>query len=240
MGLFDYFFKQRSATSPEGFNLQLRDKLVKYVLNVLTEPGGRIHIEDAISAAATIVAERCIDAAGDYPLRNHTFPPGARIFSTKANQLICANVSEGTIKDVPGNTIVGILRNRLDDKMYADADFPLLKVVFEKFAASIGKSEEWGRVPLSLPESHRPFIPPLRIGYETRKRVDRILEPISTDKLRCLQVATEGLAEILRIGADAFNRSLALTLAIETINGMSKTAPFTGSHGKFDQKLPKK
>jgi hypothetical protein len=57
--------------------------------------------------------------------------------------------------------------------------------------------------------------------------VDDILAPAQNDKARCLRISTEALAEILAMVASAIDHKLALTLAIETINGMAKTAPMT-------------
>jgi hypothetical protein len=57
--------------------------------------------------------------------------------------------------------------------------------------------------------------------------VDEILYPVREDKTRCLKIATESLAEILTMVASAIDHGLAVTLAIETVNGMSKTAPMT-------------
>ena len=80
---------------------------------------------------------------------------------------------------------------------------------------------------MTVPDDHLPFIPPLRVGYETRARVDDILAPVLDDKARCLRIATEALADILAMVASAIDHKLALTIAIETINGMAKTAPMT-------------
>lgn len=227
MSFFGDLFKRPAATPPVDIDLQLRDALVKFLLSVIRDKGGRIHVEDAISAAATIVGERCIDATGDFPLRSHNLPPGSRFFSTSANTLICGDLADVEVKDVPRDAIVGRLHSLLAPQVYSDADFPSLKAVFEHYAASIGNPADWGKVPLSVPSTHHPFAPPLRIGYETRDRVDQLLQPIGTDKARCLRIATEGLAEILRQVAHAIDHKIALSLAIETINGMAKTAPMT-------------
>jgi hypothetical protein len=220
MGLFDRFRKPADVDQP------IRQKLVDLVLDTLRDQKG-IRVEDAISAAATIVGERCIDAAGDFPLRDHELTPGSRAFSTRANELICGDVSEGGVSQIPADTIVGVLRARLDSRLYSDAEFPNLAEVFRQFAARVGDPGDWGKVPLSVPQDHVPFILPLQIGYETRARVDDILASIRTDKARCLRIATESLAEILTQVASAIEHKLALTLAIETINGMAKTAPMT-------------
>ena len=189
--LLDRFFKR---SNPDE---SIRQKLADLVLGVLRDQNGRIHVEDAISAAATIVGERCIDAAGDFPLRDHGLTPGERAFSTRANELICGDVFEGGVSQIPGDSIVGVLRVTLDTRLYLDAEFPNLAEVFRQFAARVGDPGDWGKVPLSVPKEHVPFILPLQIGYQTRARVDDILAPLGTDKARCLRIATESLAEIL-------------------------------------------
>jgi|GEM_PF-1233389 len=221
MGLLDRFRRPNDVDQP------IRQKLVDLVLDALRDENGRIRVEDTISAAATIVGERCIDAAGDFPLREHELAPGSRAFSTRANELICGDVSEGDVRQIPTDSIVGVLRARLDSRLYSDAEFPAMAEVFRQYAARFGDAADWGKVPLSVPEDHLPFIPPLRIGYETRARVDDILAPARDDKARCLKIAIEALAEILAMVASAIDHKLALTIAIETINGMAKTAPMT-------------
>jgi hypothetical protein len=224
MGLFDRFRKSTPVEVVEG---PLRKKLVDLVLNALRDKDGRIRAEDAISAAATIVGERCIDLAADYPLRDHDMTPGARAFSTKANELICGEVADGKASQLPADSVVGVLRARLDTGLYPDVEFPVLSDVFRHYAACVGNAADWGKVPLSVGEDHLPFIPPLRVGYETRGRVDDILLPVRDDKARCLRIATQSLADILVMVASAIDHQVALTLAIETINGMAKTAPMT-------------
>ena len=225
MKFFDRFLKSAGDKSTEPVDALMRKALVDLVFNGLRDKHNRIHVEDALSAAATIVGERCIDAAGDFPLRDHNLAPGSRAFSTKANELICGDVSE--ISQLPKDSIVGILRARLDPAQFADTDFPSLTEVFKQYAARIGNPADWGKVPLSIPQDNLPFIPPLRAGYETRRSVDQIFEPIRGDKTRCLRIAVESLAEILKMTAAAIDPKLGLLLSIETINGMAKTAPMT-------------
>ncbi len=221
MGFFDRFRRPADADSV------YRKAIVELVLGMLRDKNGRIHVEDAVSAAATIVAERCIDATGDYPLRSHDFAPGSSVFSTKANELICGDVCEGGISHVSPNSIIGVLRSRLNRGTYPDVEFPDLVQIFRQFAQRIGNPAEWGKVPLSVPAAHYPFIPPLKIGYESRPKVDGIFSDIRDDKARCLRIAAEALADILAMVASAIDHKLVLTLAIETINGMAKTAPMT-------------
>ena len=132
-----------------------------------------------------------------------------------------------------------MLRSRLSPRVYADADFPVLSEVFRQYAARVCSPGHWGKVPLSVGDDHLPFVFPLRVGYETRGRVDEILHPVREDKARCLRIATEGLAEILSRVASAIDHRLALTLAIETVNGMSKTAPMTEKVMQQAQSRPK-
>lgn len=225
MGFFDRFRRTPAGLQLTRDDSKMRHELVQLVTRVLQDKDGRVRAEDAISAAATIVAERCIDTAGDFSLRDHDMPPGQRAFSTKANELICGDAE--TLDQVPSDSIVGWLRARLNQQAYADADFPLLADVFKYFAARIGEPKDWGKIPLSVPEDHFPFVLPLQIGYDTRSLADQILEPIRDDKRRCLRIATESLADFLNMVASVINPRVALLLAIETINGMAKTAPMT-------------
>jgi hypothetical protein len=193
-------------------------------LKVAATHGDRIRVEDLISAAAAIVGEAAIAAAGDFDPRRHDFPPGQRVFSTNVNRLICDDKS---LEEAPADSIVGILREGLSGCGFKTGDFPVLEDVFKYFAANIGKHEEWGKVPLSIPQQHLPFVLPLRVTYATRATVDRSLAPLGNDSSRRLRATTLALAKALCGSRDVLNRIVATTLAIETINGMAKTAPMT-------------
>jgi hypothetical protein len=186
--------------------------------------GGRIRVEELISAAAAIVGEAAIAKAGDFDARGHEYPPGARVFSTKINQLMC---DDKGFQEAPVDSIVGDLRERLVACGFSQSDFPILEGVFEHFAANIGKKEDWGKVPLSIPQQHHPFAQPLRIAYETRPIVDSSLSPLGDDVGNRLRATTAVLAKALCETRDALTRIVATTLAIETVNGMAKTAPMT-------------
>lgn len=188
--------------------------------------GARIRVEELISAAAAIVGESAIAMAGDYDPRGHDYPPGARVFSTKINQLICDDKS---FQAAPIVSIVGDLRERLIACGFSPSDFPRLEDVFKHFAANIGKKEDWGKVPLSIPPQHHPFAQPLRITYQTRPMVDRSLSPLGDDVGIRLRATTAVLARALCETRDALTRIVSTTLAIETVNGMAKTAPMTGA-----------
>jgi hypothetical protein len=179
-----------------------------------------------ISAGAAIVGETAIATAGDYDPRRHDHPPGARVFSTKINQLICDDKS---FQEAPTDSIVGNLRERLLVCDFSQSDFPKLEDVFKHFAANIGKKEDWGKVPLSIAQQHHPFAQPLRVAYETRPIVDSSLSPLGDDARNRLRAATAMLARALCETRDALTRIVATTLAIETVDGMAKTAPMTAA-----------
>ncbi len=199
------------------------DMLYSALKGAVTQ-GGRIHVEDLISAAAAIVGEAAIAMAGDFDPRRHEHAPGTRVFSTKINQLICDDKS---FQEAPTDSIIGDLRERLVSCGFSQSDFPKLEGVFKHFAENIGKKEEWGMVPLSIAQQHYPFAQPLRIAYETRAIVDSSLSPLGDENGNRLRATTAVLARALCETRDGLNRVIATTLAIETVNGMAKTAPMT-------------
>lgn len=187
---------------------------------------GGIRAEDLITAAASITAECCIAAAGDFNPRKHEFIPGSRVFSDKVNELFSGDRPEAALEAVPPDSIVGMLRDRLITGGYDKSDFPPIKMIFKHFAANIGKESDWGKVPLAVPDENLPGILPLRVAYETRSLVDTIFQPLASAKDR-LRASVLALAESLAAVRQVINRKTALLLALQTINGMSKTAPMT-------------
>jgi hypothetical protein len=200
------------------------NELYEALTKALTQEG-RIHVEDLISAAAAIAGERCISAAGDFDPLNHEFSPGQRVFSTNANNLISGDAQD--VAGSPADSIVGTLRDKLMQCGFSKSDFPELKDVFAYFAASTGKPEDWGKVPLSISKDNYPFIMPLRAAYEMRGTVDKLFTPLGDDRQQKLHAATLTLAEALCKTRDVLDRKTATSLAIETVNGMAKTAPMT-------------
>jgi hypothetical protein len=213
-------FWNKKTTTVESCAHALYEALTK----ALTQ-NGRIHVEDLISAAAAIVGEKCIEAAGDFNPRDHQFSPGQRVFSQKANELFSGDKD---INDAPTDSVVGVLCDKLLSNGFTKSDFPpSLKEIFTYFAANVGKPEDWGKVPLSIPKDNYPFIMPLRAAYELRLTVDKLFAPLGDDHKQKLQAATLALAETLCKTRDVLNRQIAIKLALETVNGMSKTAPMT-------------
>lgn len=213
------FWKRKERDPVEACS----DTLYAVLKSAVTQ-GGRIRVEDLISASASVVGEAVIANAGDLDPRQHTHVPGTRVFSTNVNRLICDDKS---FDDAPPESIVGTLREKLLGCGFTGADFPILNDVFKHFAANIGKNEDWGKVPLSVPKQHQPFLLPIRVAYETRAAVDQSLKPLGGNHSQRLRAATLALAKAICETRDVLSRTIATTLAIETVNGMSKTAPMT-------------
>jgi hypothetical protein len=221
MGFLD-LFRKKDATE-----LEMRVRLVEMVMNRLADRSNRIRAEDAICAAAAIVGERCIDAAGDFPLRDHNLAPGTRVFSNRVNELLCGDNPETEVDALPPQSVYGILKTGLNTDVYTLERFPTLVSVFSGYAAGVGKDDIWGKVPVTVLPRNHPAIIPLQFAFETREKVDSILRPIVADKLRGLGVATKSLASLLNQMTKAIEPDVALRLAFEIVNGMAKTAPMT-------------
>jgi len=198
-------------------------RLVAFLIQALKESDGRIRVEDLISASAAIAGERCIEAAGDFNPRHHQFVPGSHVFSDKVNTLICGDVDD--LDAVPETSAIGILRDRLLGHQYDVEHFPSIADVFRNFAAKIGDKADWGRVPLTVPEENRPYLMPLRVEFETRANVDKLIG--GGDAARAFRIAMLALAEALGQVREAIDPRVVLLLAFETLNGMAKTAPMT-------------
>lgn len=197
-------------------------QLTDLVLGALRDRQGRIRAEDALSAIATIVAERTIAAAGDYELRQHDFAPGSRVLSANINRLLCGDTD---LEDAPADSVFRSLRDQLLARGYHREEFPPLKDVFEAFLKGVITEDTWGKVPLSVPKQNLPNVLPLQVGFESRPTVDRIVAGL--DAAGALRAATAALVELLAMVRDTIDRRVALRLTFETINGMAKTAPMT-------------
>jgi len=223
MGLKDLIL---NATGMSSDPKTAKTRLVNLVMAALTDKKKRIRSEDAITLISTIVAERCIDLAGQYPLRDHEHVPGSRVFSEEINGILYGESAEGGLDSYPSDSVVGMLRDQLTPGTYQMADFPPVKMVLENFAAGIGKAEDWGTVPLTVPLENRPTLVPLKFGYATRPQVDGILNPLKVKK-EALRVSVMALSELLKMVRGAIDPKVALLLSLEILNGMAKTAPMT-------------
>jgi hypothetical protein len=68
---------------------------------------------------------------------------------------------------------------------------------------------------------------PLRAAYETRSAADKLFASLGDNQQQKLHAATLTLAETLCRTRDVLDRRIAIKLALETVNGMAKTAPMT-------------
>ncbi len=180
---------------------------------------------EAIAAMAAVVGERCQEVAGEFPVRKHTFVPGQRIFSDRVNVLLAGDGRAVDLDGIPSPAIYGQIRDEVDGGRYPRDRFPALKAIFQGFASRIGKPEDWGKVPLSLPAEDWPRLLPLRAAFDTRNGIDAVLGPIKGDKERALRVSTRALTLLLNGADQRLDPGDSLALALETINGMAKTAP---------------
>jgi hypothetical protein len=228
-------FGFKKSQADEATVEQCASALYEALAKVLTQKG-RIRAEDLISAAAAIVGEMSIEAAGDMNPRDHTFSPGQRVLSTKANILFSGDKD---LNEAPADSIVGIFQSKLLSCGFVREDFPpSLKEIFTYFTANVGKAEDWGKVPLSVPAENHPFIMPLRVAYESRGMIDKLFAPLGNNHQQRLRAATLTLAKTVCETCDVLNRRIAITLALETVNGMSKTAPMTDAAlAKAQQKV---
>jgi hypothetical protein len=139
--------------------------------------------------------------------------------------LICDD--KATIEEAPPASIAGDLRDRLQGCGFTQSDFPSLKDVFAPLVQNAGRKEHWGRAPLSIPQQHHPSAMPLYIAYRCREMVDKTLAPLGDDTGCRLRATTAVLARAVCETRKLLARKVAVTLALETVNGMAKTAPMT-------------
>lgn len=180
---------------------------------------------ETIAAMAAVVGERCQEAAGEFPVRKHTFVPGQRVFSDRVNLMLVGDGRARDFEAISAETVYGQIRDQVDKGRFSKDRFPKLDSPFREFAGRIGESEDWGKVPLSLPPQAWPRLLPLRVAFDTRAAVDAALVPIKDDKARVLRVCTRALTMLLNGADEHLDPAAAMVLTLETINGMAKTAP---------------
>jgi hypothetical protein len=219
MGFFDFL---KTKPSDE----KLTDKLVNFVYDSIQNQQG-VRVEDALCIIATIVAERCIEVAGEFSIHTHEYDPGSIIFSEKINEILAGPIAEENWNALPETSVFGRIRRGIKAH-FTESAYPSLTGIFENFASTVGE-HEWGNLVLSVPEENKPFVLPLQAGYETRKFVDKYIHLETKEKT--LQIAVNATARILVQTKTALEAKTALLLVFEIINGMSKTATMT------DQKM---
>jgi hypothetical protein len=222
-------FPNRKEIVPkaEDADVEIARKVKDVILEYCRNGRKAIAAKEALAAMAAVVGERCIEAAGEFPVRGHEFFPGQRVFSDKINTLLAGSINKDTIAEIPAETVFGTIRDQLAGSRFQQNHYPSLGEIFGGFAHRIGKPEDWGKVPLSLRPEYWPEKLPLRVAFDTRPGVDTALGAIREDKARSLRACTLAMVMLLKDKelANQLDPATALTLTFETINGMAKTAP---------------
>ena len=214
-----------AAKDPRVEDARLAQGVRTVIEDYVKKAAGASEWQELVAAMAAVVGERCQEAAAEFPVRKHMFVPGQWIFSDKVNVLLAGDGSTMDLKAIPASTVYGQIRDQVAGGSFRDDRFPDLTATFREFPNRIGRPEDWGKVPLSLPPKEWPRLLPLRVAFDTRKGVDAVLKPIRDDKERALRVCTLALTLILKDVDEHVLPAISLPLAFETINGMAKTAP---------------
>ena len=191
-------------------------------------PKGRNRCEDLISATAAFAGEVCMRKAAAFDFDNHTFTPGKRIFSDKVNAVLSGDKIDWN--DIPVDSAFGELRAFLTgrpDIQWPAETFPLVAEVYKVFAKGAPRLE-WGYVPLSAPPANAPHMPPLRCAFELRRIALSVISPHSINLLRTFSAVA--LTKALVVTRQAIDPAIAIRLAMETMNGIAKTAPILPQH----------
>ena len=203
----------------------LANGVKKVVLEYVRGTGIASREAETIAVMAAIVGERSQEVAAEFPVRKHAFVPGQRVFSDRINVLLAGDGRTLDLKAIPADTVYGQIRDQVDGARFSEERFPQLVDVFKGFAGRVGKPEDWGKVPLSLPPDEWPRLLPLRASFDTRNGIDAVLKSGGNDKKRALRVCTLALTMLLNESGDKVEPRGELALVLETINGMAKTAP---------------
>jgi hypothetical protein len=214
-------------------NLQaVATALVAIYEAALTDADGRIRVEDLLSAAGAACGEACIVAAGEFDPEDHRFTPGSAVLSDRVNAILCADAAEWA---AAGTSVFGVIHEGALRNGYAATDFPTIADAIRVYVAGIGSGgddpeAEWGRVPLSVPDVHRPFAQPLRRAYELRPAVRRALTDGGIARAEWPTVCAAALVIELGRVRQAIDPGVAIRIVLETVNGMAKMAPMTDRH----------
>lgn len=116
--MFNLFKKKKDANS-------IRREIVDFTYDAVQNKNG-VRVEDAICLISTIVAEKCIDLAGQYNLYDHDYPPGQRMFSDKINQILSEDISTDNWEELTPESVFGLLYENLKRQIPTDK-FPSIK-----------------------------------------------------------------------------------------------------------------
>jgi len=193
------------------------------------DAGGRIRVEDLLSAAAAVCGEAVIAAAGEIDPEEHDLTPGQAVLSHRVNGILMADAATW---NEAGDSVFGRIHRGAVTAGYVEADFPPIDEIVRRYVESIASNapRAWGYVPLSAPDDHWPRVQPLRRAYELRRPVRQLLAARSVEIREWPAACADAVAIELRRVHAAIDPTLAIRLALETANGMAKTAPMTERH----------
>jgi hypothetical protein len=194
--------------------------------------GGRIRVEDLLSAAAAVCGEACIAAAGEFDPDDHEYAPGSAVLSDRVNQILCADARDW---DQAGTSVFGIIRAGALANGYRPEDVPPIGEPIRRYVDSLGSADgdpqaRWGRVALSVPEANHPRIQPLRHAFELRPAVTAVLTDLQVDRAEWPSACAAALVIELARVRQAIEPGVAIRIVLETVNGMAKMAPMTKRH----------
>jgi len=218
--------KSRAPAAPPAPDPRLVNVIYERACAYVMGPDKRIHVEDLLSALAAVTGEACLRAVGEVPIESHAFTPGSMVFSEAVNRVLCDDARSWP--EAPADSVFGVLYREAVAASYDPAAFPPLPEVFALLAKGVGATE-WGWVPLSTKDG-RPFVMPIRAAFELRAKVTEALNVFAIPPGDQARVCAYALAKALAAVREAIDHEVALSISVETVNGMAKTAPMTAAH----------
>jgi len=132
----------------------------------------------------------------------------------------CSPAMRCRLSTCPATSVVGILRDRLVPGTVAAEAFGSLERLYRLVASEVG-TVAWGEVALTVPDEHRPSVPPLRLAFELRPAVE--VAAAENRRLPCALALAAGIERT----TEAIDVRIALTLSLEVVFGTAKTVPMS-------------
>ena len=179
-----------------------------------------VRVEDYLTALAAATGEAALVDCGLFDIETTDLTPGAAVFGDQINDLLTGDAT--AVDDAPATSVVGVLRDRLVPGTLTSAAFGSLERLYVLVASNVG-TVPWGEVALTVPDDHRPSVPPLRLAFELRPAVETATADLAERRVACA-IALAGGIERTREAVDV---GVALTLSLEVAFGMAKTVPMS-------------
>jgi hypothetical protein len=171
----------------------------------------------------------------EFNFSDHELSPGQPVFSTVVN--VCLSGDRSNWEDIPATSAFGRLFHilpSLPQLPYPQQAFPDVGAVYRHFSASrknrVSK-EHWGTASLTIPTVHWPSKPPIQCAYEIRVMVFARWHDCKLTPEVLSEMAQMSLLEFLGVARSTeLSPTIALALAMETMNAMAKTVPVLPKH----------